>query len=120
MKAFRWCIAHAHSKCARRVISTQNFCHAQRSFHSKSTNIEKSSMCTVSDFAQNHTKWAFMGTMKNFQVPDQISKQFRFYDLLNYKGISALVDHNVQFEMFLEAHNFIFVQAITHRYSRYF
>jgi len=51
------------------------------SFHANSTNLEESSMGTISDFAQNCTKCASMGTMKNTQVSDQNSKQFKFYGL---------------------------------------
>jgi len=53
------------------------------SFHANSTS---DSMGTISDFAQNCTKCASMGTMKNPQVSDQNSKRFRFHGLLNCKG----------------------------------
>ena len=46
------------------------------SFHPNSTS---ASMGTISDFAQNCTKCALVGAMKNPQVSDQNSQQFRFY-----------------------------------------
>jgi len=72
-------------------------------------------MGTISDFSQNCTKCACMGAMKNPQVSDQNSQWFRFYGLLNCKGhnpfLPSWINH-AHFERFLEAYNFIVVQAI--------
>jgi len=88
-----------------------------RSFHANSANLQESSMCTVSDFAQNCTKCVTMGAMKNPQVSsDQNSKRFRFYGLFNYKGHNPFLPSWITMLILkrsLEAHNFIVVQAIS-------
>jgi len=53
------------------------------SFHPNSTS---ASMGNTSDFAQNCTKCAPVGAIKNPQASDENSKRFRFYGLLNCKG----------------------------------
>ena len=69
-------------------------------------------MGTISDFAQNCTKCALVGAMKNPQVSDQNSQQFRFYGFLDCKGHNSFLPSCVHFEGCLEAHKFIFVQDI--------
>jgi len=43
-------------------------------------------MGTISDFAQNYTKCASVGAMKNPQVSDQIPGSLDFIAFLNCKG----------------------------------
>ena len=67
-------------------------------------------------FAQNCTKCASMGTMKNPQVSDQNSKRITFYGLLNCKGPNTFLPPWITMLIlkgFLEVHNFIVVQAIS-------
>jgi len=48
-------------------------------------------MGTISDFAQNYTKCASVGAMKNPQVSDQISSSLDFMAFLNCKGHNSFL-----------------------------